>query len=214
MLRFQTAALGPHQRRTFCGDATRNFRETGRQDFSRPPSKRPPRSTCATKMMDDWRKPCHTGSSRPCLPRSRASSISILSAVMVSRSLQTVSVCCRAAPIAASMAVLGPGSDRPAAARPAAQRRTVAAGFFASRGMPPFGGSGKKPAEPLREGDRGAAVPRGLIRPFEVAYDAPINGLRDHHECCHRAGTKDIAIPIVQRPTPAQKAKAPPKGKP
>src|ERR1700738_1794700 len=54
----------------------------------------------------------------------------------------------------------------------------------------------------------------GLIRPFEVAYDAPINGLRDHHECCHRAGTKDIAIPIVQRPTPAQKAKAPPKGKP
>jgi hypothetical protein len=38
--------------------------------------------------------------------------------------------------------------------------------------MPPLGGRGKKPAEPLREGDRGAAVPRALIRPFEVAWDA------------------------------------------
>jgi len=33
--------------------------------------------------------------------------------------------CCRAATVAASMAVLGPGSDRPAAVRPAAARRTA-----------------------------------------------------------------------------------------
>jgi hypothetical protein len=50
--------------------------------------------------------------------------------------------------------------------------------------------------------------------PGSLGDSSPINGLRDHHECCHRAGTKDIAIPIVQRPTPAQMAKAPPKGKP
>jgi hypothetical protein len=33
--------------------------------------------------------------------------------------------CCRAATVATSMAVLGPGSDRPAALRPAAERRTA-----------------------------------------------------------------------------------------
>jgi len=45
--------------------------------------------------------------------------------------------------------------------------------------MPPLRGRGKKPAEPLREGDRGAAVPRALIRPFEVASDAPVNELME-----------------------------------
>jgi hypothetical protein len=45
--------------------------------------------------------------------------------------------------------------------------------------MAPLGGRGKKPAEPLREGDRGAAVPRALIRPFEVAWYAPANGLME-----------------------------------
>jgi hypothetical protein len=45
--------------------------------------------------------------------------------------------------------------------------------------MPPLGGRGKKPAEPLREGDRGVAVPRALIRPFEVASDAPVNELME-----------------------------------
>src|SRR5258708_34671778 len=90
-----------------------------------------------------------------------------------------VFLCCRAAPIAASMAVLGPGSDRPAAVRPKASRRTAADGFFVPRGMPPLGGRGKKSAEPLREGDRGAAVLRALIRPFEAAWDAPANELME-----------------------------------
>lgn len=61
------------------------------------------------------------------------------------RCAPTLPFCCRAATIAASMAVLGPGSDRPAAVRPAAQRRTALAGFFVSRGMPPLRGRGKKP---------------------------------------------------------------------
>jgi hypothetical protein len=43
--------------------------------------------------------------------------------------------------------------------------------------MPRLGGRGKKPAEPLREGDRGAAVTWALIRPFEAASDAHVNGL-------------------------------------
>src|SRR3984957_2505029 len=119
---------------------------------------------------------------------------------------------CRAATIAASMAVLRPGSDRPAAARPAAKRRTAADGFFVPRGMPPLGGRGKKPAEPLREGDRGAAVPRALIRPFEVAWDAPVNGpmetnmtaamldgqglgIADRIKTCARASTPKKARP-------------------
>src|SRR6202049_4291207 len=88
-------------------------------------------------------------------------------------------LCCRAAPIAASMAVLGPGGDRPAAVRPKASRRTAADGFFVPRGMPPLGGRGKKPAAPLREGDRGAPAPRALIRPFEVASGASVNGLME-----------------------------------
>ena len=45
--------------------------------------------------------------------------------------------------------------------------------------MTPLGGRGKKPAEPLREGDRGIAVTRALIRPFEVASDAPVNELME-----------------------------------
>src|SRR5216683_2935687 len=102
-----------------------------------------------------------------------------------------VFLCCRAAPIAASMAVLGPGSDRPAAVRPKASRRTAADGFFVPRGMPPLGGRGKKPAEQLREGDRGAAVPRALIRPFEAAWDAPTKRTDgDHHDCRHRRRTR------------------------
>ena len=89
------------------------------------------------------------------------------------------------------MAVLGPGSDRPAAVRPKASRRTAADGFFVPRGMPPLGGRGKKPAEPLREGDRGAAVPRALIRPFEAAWDAPAKRTDgDHHDCRHRRRTR------------------------
>jgi len=47
--------------------------------------------------------------------------------------------------------------------------------------MPPLGGRGKKPAEPLREGDRGFAVTRALIRPFEVAWDAPIKQINGDH---------------------------------
>src|SRR6202011_5218402 len=98
-----------------------------------------------------------------------------------------VFLCRRAAPIAASMAVLGAGSDRPAAVRPRASRRTAADGLFVPRGMPPLGGRGKKPAEPLREGDRGAAVPRALIRPFEAAWEAPAKRIDgDHHDCRHR----------------------------
>src|SRR3981081_302079 len=62
-----------------------------------------------------------------------------------------VFLCCRAAPIAASMAVLGQGSDRPAADRPAASRRTAADGFFVPRGMSPFRGRGQKPTQPLRK---------------------------------------------------------------
>ena len=45
--------------------------------------------------------------------------------------------------------------------------------------MPLLSGRGKKPAKPLREGDRGFSRPSGLIRPFEVAWDAPINGLME-----------------------------------
>lgn len=51
-------------------------------------------------------------------------------------------------------------------------RRTAKDGLFASRGMPPLRGRGKKPAKPLREGDRGSCRPSGLISPFEVAWDA------------------------------------------
>jgi hypothetical protein len=90
-----------------------------------------------------------------------------------------VSVLFRAATIAASMAVLGPGSDRPAAVRPAAQRRTAVAGFFAARGMPPLRGRGKKPAVAVAGRRSRRSRPSGLIRPFEVASEAPINGLME-----------------------------------
>src|SRR6266702_881823 len=79
----------------------------------------------------------------------------------------------RAAPIAASMAILGPGSDRPAAFRPAAPAKDGDKPAFLSpaRNAASFG-RGKKQAQPLREGDRGVGRPSGLISPFEVALDA------------------------------------------
>jgi hypothetical protein len=45
--------------------------------------------------------------------------------------------------------------------------------------MPLLGGRGKKQAEPLQEGDRGFGRPSGLISPFEVAWDAPMNELTE-----------------------------------
>jgi len=81
-----------------------------------------------------------------------------------------VFLCCRAATIAASMAVLGPGGDRPAAVRPEAKRRTAVDGFFVFREeCRAFAAGEKNRPKPLREGDRGFSRPSGLIRPFEVA---------------------------------------------
>jgi hypothetical protein len=49
--------------------------------------------------------------------------------------------------------------------------------------MPPLRGRGKKPAEPLREGDRGFCRPRALIRPFEVAWGRAYQTTdEDHYE--------------------------------
>ncbi len=107
------------------------------------------------------------------------------------------------------MAVLGPGSDRPAAVRPGATRRTALDGFFdIPRGMPPLRGRGKKQAEPLREGDRGLSRPSGLIRPFEVAWDAPIKQTDgDHHDDRHRTRTGNAGRRkmCVRAPTEMQK---------
>jgi hypothetical protein len=59
-------------------------------------------------------------------------------AVKVPMVAMVVFLCCRAAPIAASMAVLGPGSDRPEAVRPEASRRTAADGFLSREECRPF----------------------------------------------------------------------------
>lgn len=108
------------------------------------------------------------------------------------------------------MAVLGPGSDRPAAVRPAATRRTALDGFFV---LP------ARNAAPSRQGKKaGLAVagrrsrrsrPSGLIRPFEVAWDAPIKQTDgDHHDDRHRTRTGNAGRrkTCVRAPTEMQNA--------
>ena len=122
------------------------------------------------------------------------------------------------------MAVLGRGSDRPAAVRPKASRRTAADGFFVSRGMPP----------PLRQGKKaGLAVAgrrsrhsrpsgpdpsiRGCVgtdpsnRPMEtnmtaVVVDAQRPGIADRIKTCARASTSKTARPGERRRKTAERS--------
>ena len=102
------------------------------------------------------------------------------------------------------MAVLGPGSDRPAAVRPAAQRRTAADGFFASARNAATSRQGKKAGVAVAGRRSRRSRPSGLIRPFEVAWDAPIKQTDgDHHDCHHRCGTRTWHHGSQQRRTSA-----------
>jgi hypothetical protein len=128
-----------------------------------------------------------------------------------------VFLCCRAAPIAASMAVLGPGSDRPAAVRPQSIAEDGGRRFFCPA----------RNAAPLRQGKKaGLAVAgrrsrrsrpsgpdpsiRGCVgtdpsnRPMEtnmtaVIVDAQRPGIADRIKTCARASTSKTAQPGERR---------------
>src|SRR5450631_104410 len=114
-----------------------------------------------------------------------------------------VFLCRRAAPIAASMSVLGPGSDRPAAVRPKASRRTAAAGFFVFGEECRHFAAGEK-SRPSRCGKAIEALPalgpdpsiRGCVGRARERTDG------DHHHHCHTSTFKDLASPIAARLAP------------
>ena len=64
---------------------------------------------------------------------------------------------------------LAPGSDRPAAVRPAAQRRTAVDDFFASARNAATSLQGKKAGLAVAGRRSRRSRPSGLIHPFEVA---------------------------------------------
>ena len=88
------------------------------------------------------------------------------------------------------MAVLGPGSDRPAAVMTAASRRTAADGFFAPRGTPPLA-QGKEADEAAAGRRSRLKLPSGPDPSIRGCVDAPIKQTDgDHHDCHHRRRTR------------------------
>jgi len=99
-----------------------------------------------------------------------------------SRTKKAVFLCVRPRPFAASMAGPWPGEAIGPAASAEALAEDAGRRLFVPRGMPPLGGRGKK-KRPSRCGksSRCFAVTRALIRPFEVAWDAPIKQINGDH---------------------------------